>query len=113
MDSDEQVLTDKMTHARIHIEEIGAAIQMWLAHRITLGSDSLVIRKATTCAAALDCTVRKVNLHPTIRSSVASRYGISETSLRDTHSDLVRVLDIMPCDYRYFTGDNNPLDKLV
>jgi len=22
-------------------------------------------------------------------------------------------LDIMPCDYRYFRGDENPLDKLV
>jgi hypothetical protein len=27
--------------------------------------------------------------------------------------DLVKTLDVMPCDYRYFRGDQNPLDKLV
>jgi len=26
---------------------------------------------------------------------------------------LVKTLDVMPCDYRYFRGDQNPLDKLV
>ena len=26
---------------------------------------------------------------------------------------LVRTLDVMPCDYRYFVGKENPLDKLV
>jgi hypothetical protein len=25
----------------------------------------------------------------------------------------VETLDVMPCDYRYFRGDENPLDKLV
>jgi hypothetical protein len=25
----------------------------------------------------------------------------------------VETLDIMPCDYRYLRGKNNPLDKLV
>ena len=113
MDSVEQVLTEKMSHAGLPIEEIGAAIQIWLTYRITLGRDSLVIRKPNTWAAALDYTVRKVNLRPVTRHSVASLYDISEKSLYDRHSDLVRVLDIMPCDYRYFTGDNNPLDKLV
>ncbi len=29
------------------------------------------------------------------------------------HFDLVRTLDVMPCDYRYFREDENPLDKLV
>jgi hypothetical protein len=26
---------------------------------------------------------------------------------------LIDILDVMPCDYRYFTGRENPLDKLV
>ncbi|MCP4358102.1 MAG: hypothetical protein GY796_08830 [Chloroflexi bacterium] len=26
---------------------------------------------------------------------------------------LVHTLDLMPADYRYFTGEENPLDKLV
>jgi len=25
----------------------------------------------------------------------------------------VQTLDLMPADYRYFTGEKNPLDKLV
>ena len=33
--------------------------------------------------------------------------------MRAYHNDLVQALDIMPCDYRYFRGDENPLDKLV
>jgi hypothetical protein len=33
--------------------------------------------------------------------------------VRAYHNDLVQALDIMPCDYRYFRGEENPLDKLV
>jgi len=113
MDPVEHLLTKKMSQADIPIEEIGAAIQMWLAYRITLGREPLVIRKPDTWAAALDYTVRKVNLRPVSRREIASLYGIGEKILYKRHSDLVRVLDIMPCDYRYFTGENNPLDKLV
>ena len=38
---------------------------------------------------------------------------MSESSLRERFDDLVSTLDVMPCDYRYFVGDDNPLDKLV
>jgi len=113
MDSVEQMLTEKMTPADTSIEEVGAAIQMWLAYRITLGREPLIIRKPNTWAAALDYTVRKVNLRPTSRRDIAALYGISDKALQQRHADLVRVLDLMPCDYRYFTGQDNPLDKLV
>jgi hypothetical protein len=57
--------------------------------------------------------VRKVNLQPTTQQELTKSYGISARTLRDRFNDLVTTLDIMPCDYRYFVGDENPLDKLV
>lgn len=113
MDDVEQVLTDKMTQAGMPVEEIGAAHQMWLEYRVALGREQLIIRKAHTWAAALDYIVRKVNLRPVRRCKIAETYGVSDSAVRDRHRDLVDTLDIMPCDYRYFTGEENPLDKLV
>jgi len=113
MDDVEQVLTERMTKAGMPVEEIGAALQMWLEYRVARGRDQLIIRKAETWAAALDYIVRKVNLRPVKRYKIADLYGISDSAIRDRHRDLVNTLDIMPCDYRYFTGDENPLDKLV
>jgi tetratricopeptide (TPR) repeat protein len=113
MDEVEQALTDAAAAAEIPIEEIGAAIQMWMEFRIALGSDPLVVRKPKTWAAALDYTVRKVNLRPVTRREIAALYDVSDSAVRDRQADLVRVLDVMPCDYRYFVGDENPLDKLV
>jgi tetratricopeptide (TPR) repeat protein len=113
MDDVEQVLTEKMTQAGMPVEEIGAALQMWLEYRVALGREPLVIRKAETWAAALDYIVRKVNLRPVRRYKIADFYGVSDSAVRDRHRDLIDTLDIMPCDYRYFTGEENPLDKLV
>jgi len=113
MDEVELLLTDKMTAAGVPIEEIGAAIQMWLEYRIALGRETLIVRKPETWAAALDYTVRKVNLRPVRRREIAALHNISDGAVRDRHNDLVRTLDVMPCDYRYFTGKENPLDKLV
>jgi tetratricopeptide (TPR) repeat protein len=113
MDDVESLLTAKMTAAGMPIEVIGAAIQMWLEYRVALGRESLIVRKPETWAAALDYTVRKVNLRPVSRPEIAAFYDVSEGAVRDRHSDLVHTLDVMPCDYRYFTGKENPLDKLV
>lgn len=113
MDPVEELVTDTMTQAGRPVEEIGAALQMWLEYRIALGRERLIIRKAETWAAALDYIVRKVNLHPVKRYKIAQLYGVSDSAVRDRHRDLVETLDVMPCDYRYFTGKENPLDKLV
>jgi tetratricopeptide (TPR) repeat protein len=113
MDEVETLLTQKMTAAGQPMEEIGAAIQMWLEYRIAIGRQSLVIRKPEAWAAALDLTVRRVNLKIVPAKEVAELYHISEATLRERHHSLVKALDIMPCDYRYFAGKNNPLDKLV
>lgn len=113
MDAVELLLTEKMTTAGVSIEEVGAAIQIWLEYRIALGREPLIVRKPETWAAALDYTVRKVNLRPVRRGEIAAFYGVSDSAVRDHHNDLVRMLDVMPCDYRYFVGEENPLDKLV
>ncbi len=113
MDEVEQVLTTKMTQAGMPVEEVGAALQMWLEYRVALGREQLIIRKAETWAAALDYIVRKVNLRPVRRYKIADFYGVSDSAVRDRHRDLIDKLDVMPCDYRYFAGEENPLDKLV
>jgi len=57
--------------------------------------------------------VRKVNFREITQREIGELYGISNNTLRSHFNELVETLDIMPCDYRYFRGDNNPLDKLV
>jgi len=113
LDEVETILTDRMSAANVPIEVIGVAIQMWLEYRIAIGRESLVKRKPEGWAAALDYTARKVNLHAAGQREVASLYGVSPRVLRDRFENLVTTLDVMPCDYRYFVSDENPLDKLV
>jgi tetratricopeptide (TPR) repeat protein len=114
MDPVEKVLTTQMKTAQVSLDMIGAAIQMWMEFRIALGEEPLAIPKPETWAAALDYTVRKVNLRDVPLSKVARNYQTTEATVRKHYERLVSMLDIMPCDYRYFTtGEQNPLDKLV
>ena len=113
MDEVETLITRKMTKEEVPLDEIGAAIQMWLEYRIALGRRPLSIRKPQAWAAALDYTVRKVNFRDVTVKELSEIYGVSESSIRSHHNDLVETLDIMPCDYRYFRDRDNPLDKLV
>ncbi|MBN1247969.1 MAG: tetratricopeptide repeat protein [Anaerolineae bacterium] len=113
MDAVEEHLTERMTAAQMPIELIGAAIQMWIEFRIALGEEQVYIPKPEAWSAALDYTVRKVNLRDVPLEKLATYYGVSIETLRKHHTSIVEKLDIMPCDYRYFAGDQNPLDKLV
>ncbi len=113
MDPVEEVLTAKMKAAQIPLDMIGTAIQMWMEFRIALGAEPLAIPKPEAWAAALDYTVRKVNLRDVRLAKIAEYYDISDETVRKHYKTLVSMLDIMPCDYRYFTGEQNPLDKLV
>jgi tetratricopeptide (TPR) repeat protein len=113
MDEVETLLTRQMTRKGLPLEVIGAAVQMWMEYRISIGRRPLVIRKPETWASALDYTIRKVNFCELSQRDIADLYGVSPATVRAYHNDLVQALDIMPCDYRYFRGDENPLDKLV
>lgn len=113
MDDVETLVTEQMTRGKMPLEVIGAAVQMWLEYRVCLGRRPLIIRKPETWAAALDYTVRKVNFQELSQREIADLYGVSPSTVRAYHNDLIQTLDIMPCDYRYFRGDENPLDRLV
>ncbi|MFZ5918489.1 MAG: tetratricopeptide repeat protein [Chloroflexota bacterium] len=113
LDDVEKLITSTMTQAGLPLEQVGAAIQMWLEFRIAWGRQPLNMRKPEVWAAALDYTVRKINFREMTQKEIAAAYGISERSVRARFNDLVTTLDIMPCDYRYFRGRENPLDKLV
>ena len=47
------------------------------------------------------------------RAEVAEAFNVNPKSLKTKYDELVHTLDLMPADYRYFTGEENPLDKLV
>ncbi len=113
LDEVETILTEKMTNSGMPMDEIGAAMQMWLEYRIALGREPLNTRKPEAWAAALDYAVRKVNLRKVTLKEIAALYGTSDRTIRERFEQLVATLDVMPCDYRYFVGDQNPLDKLV
>lgn len=113
LDPVEEVLTNKMKTARLPLDIIGAAIQMWMEFIIALGEDPLPIPKPEAWAAALDYTARKLNLREASLDELAALYDVNGETIRKHHKEIVHSLDIMPCDYRYFTGPQNPLDKLV
>ena len=113
MDEVETLVTQRMTRKEMPLEVVGAAVQMWAEYRICIGRRPLIIRKPETWASALDYTIRKINFAEMTQREIAELYGVSPSTVRAYHNDLIQALDIMPCDYRYFRGEENPLDKLV
>lgn len=113
MDEVETLVTKKMTRNKLPLEVVGAAVQMWMEYRICIGRRPLIIRKPETWASALDYTIRKINFNELSQREIADIYGVSPSTVRAYHNDLVQALDIMPCDFRYFRGDENPLDRLI
>ena len=113
MDPVESILTRTMTGQGMPLEQISAAMQMWWEFRIAAGRRALPMRKPEVWAAALDYTVRKLNFRKVSQREISGIYEVSEGALRSRYQDLVSTLDIMPCDYRYFRGEKNPLDMLV
>lgn len=113
LDDVEQSLIDGMRELGLSIPLTGKAIQMWLEYRITIGRRPLATPKPKLWSAALAYTVVKVNFVQLEREQIAKTFDVSDRAVREKFNELVRVLDIMPADYRYFAGDDNPLDKLV
>jgi tetratricopeptide (TPR) repeat protein len=113
LDDVETQLIEGMSALELSIPQIGKAIQMWLEYRITIGRQPLRIPKPVLWSAALAYTTVKVNFLPPTAAEVAAVFGVSERSLKGKFDELVQTLDLMPADYRYFVGEENPLDKLV
>ncbi|GAB4402729.1 MAG: hypothetical protein Kow00123_13230 [Anaerolineales bacterium] len=112
-DAVEAILTDKMKARGASLEATGAALQMWLEFRIAQGRSPITRLAPEAWAAALDYTVQRVNFGDATAEDIARFYGTTATRVRTRHRQLMVALDIMPCDYRYFTGERNPLDKLI
>jgi tetratricopeptide (TPR) repeat protein len=115
MDEVETYLTQTMTQHDVPLEVIGAAIQMWLEFRVAIGRQSIAMdsQNCRAWASGLDFTIRKVNFHEVDPENLAEWYGVTPQATREKYSVLVEGLDVMPCDYRYFRGPENPLDKLI
>lgn len=113
LDDVEEAMIDKMRQLEMSLPQIGKGIQMWLEYRITIGRRPLRIPKPELWAAAVVYAIIKVNFLEIKRRKIADLFQISENSLADKYNELVNTLDIMPADYRYFVGEENPLDKLV
>ena len=113
LDEVETVLIETLRKHETPVQQIGKAIQMWLEYRITIGRTQLRILKPELWAAALTHAVGKVNFTQRKLADVAAMYKVPERSLREKYQELVSTLDVMPADYRYFVGEQNPLDKLV
>jgi hypothetical protein len=54
----------------------------------------------------------KINLYDVGRVEVAEVYDIELKDLKKTCNMIVKSLDLIPADYRYFIGEENPLDKV-
>jgi len=113
LDPVEEIMIATMRQMGMSMQETGKGIQMWLEYRITIGRRPLRIPKPELWAAALTYAISKVNFAETKRKDIAKAFDITENSLKEKYDELVETLDIMPADYRYFTGEKNPLDKLV
>lgn len=113
LDEVEEKLIAGMQALDLPVPLVGKAIQMWLEYRIAIGRQPLRILKAEIWAAALAFAACKVNLLHLTRQQVAEGFGVKERSLKEKYDDLVQILDLLPGDYRYFTGEENPLDEMI
>ena len=113
LDDVETALIETSRKLGLTVAQTGKGIQMWLEYRITIGRRPLRILKPELWSAGVTYAIIKVNFLEIPRAKVAKAYKITERSLKEKYDELVETLDLMPADYRYFTGKENPLDKLV
>ena len=113
LDDVEQILIDTMKNLEFPLPQIGKGLQMWLEFRITYGRRPFRILKPEIWSAALTYAIVKVNFIDIKKHELATVYKVSTRALTEKYNALLDLLDIMPADYRYHTGENNPLDKLI
>ncbi|MDX1662649.1 MAG: tetratricopeptide repeat protein [Candidatus Promineifilaceae bacterium] len=113
LDNVEEQLIDTMRAMDLQLPVVGKAIQMWLEYRISAGRRPLPIPEPNAWAAALTYAVCRINFREVTRADVVAAYDTSDEAVREKYDELVATLDLMPADFRYFAGEENPLDKLV
>lgn len=113
LDDVEQQAIAGMQKLDLSVPLVGKAIQMWLEYRIAIGRQPLRTPKPEIWSAALAYAACKVNLMDTTREQIAAAFGIKERSMKEKYDELVETLDLLPGDYRYYIGEENPLDELI
>ncbi len=113
LDEVERILTDALPKMTLSLPQIGKALQMWLEYRIVIGRRPLHIPQPGLWAAAITYAIVKTNMLTLERAEVAAIYGVKEQSLQNKYQELVNTLDLIAADYRYFVGEDNPLDQVV
>ena len=101
-----------MDDLELSLELTGRAIQMWLEYRLTLGRQQMALESVSEWAGALAYVICRLNFQDIQREEVATIYGVDPLSLKIKSEILVETLDLIPADYRYFVGKENPLDKV-
>lgn len=113
MDPVEEILVKVMPKLGLPIPQVGKAIQMWLEYRITIGRRPLRVPKPELWAAAIAYAIIKVNFVDKKLAQVSKEFQVKGDAVKKKYDEVVKTLDLMPADYRYYTGDANPLDELV
>jgi tetratricopeptide (TPR) repeat protein len=113
LDDVETIMIEKMKSLNMTMQQIGKGIQMWLEYRITIGRRPFRIKKPELWAGALIYAICKTNFIDVKREKVIDLLQVKPKTFAQKYDELVDTLDVMPADYRYFVGENNPLDKLV
>jgi tetratricopeptide (TPR) repeat protein len=113
LDEVEQALTEVMPALDMKLPQVGKALQMWLEYRIVAGRKPLKIPQPEVWAAAITFAIIKVNFLNIPRADIATAYEAKETALKKKYRELVESLDLMPGDFRYYLGEENPLDRVL
>lgn len=113
LDSVEEVLIETMDKMEFPVPQIGKGLHMWFEFRICYGRRPFRTTKPEIWAAAVTYAIVKVNFLDIKKHELATIYGVTPRALTEKYTILLDILDVMPADYRYFVGENNPLDKLI
>ena len=113
LDDVEIILTGTMPKLDFDLPLVGKGMHMWFEYQLTFGRRPFRTTKPQLWAAALTYAVAKVNFLNLKLNQITKTYEVSDRSVKEKYRQLVKTLDLMPADYRYFTGEENPLDKLV
>jgi tetratricopeptide (TPR) repeat protein len=111
-DEVETKLISGMDAINLSMELTGRAIQMWLEFRLTLGRQPLAIESVSEWAAALAYVTSRLNFLDLHREEFAAAFNADSIAVKEKSENLVETLDLIPADYRYFVGSDNPLDKV-
>jgi len=113
LDEVESSLIEGMRGMDLPVQITGKAMQMWLEYRLTASRQPIEqMDQPELWAASLTYLSCKINFEETSRNEVSAIYDVDLLEMKNACSVLIETLDLITADYRYFTGDENPLDEV-